>query len=184
MAHMGMAHPYVGNILVYLHNKFNKNHKTYFGNIGIHNKAWITKLSEYLKLTHLLVPHAGPAKTIFLPWILSPDPHTNIEYPHSMVPQRYDVIHIYILWWLWWWWWWWWWWWFIYIYIIIIYIYICVCFFTPLYLHRGEWLTLGHLGQVKNHEATTDVMSKSQQAERTTDGMMENWVLSDDSGHH
>ena len=93
---MGMAHPYVGNILVYLHNKFNKNHKTYFGNIGIHNKAWITKLSEYLKLTHLLVPHAGPAKTIFLPWILSPDPHTNIEYPHSMVPQRYDVIHIYI----------------------------------------------------------------------------------------
>ena len=178
---MGMAHPYVGKILVYLHNKFNKNHKTYFGNIGIHNKAWITKLSEYLKLTHLLVPHAGPAKTIFLPWILSPDPHTNIEYPHSMVPQRYDVIHIYIM--------------MImmmmmvmmihiYIYIIIIYIYIYVCFFTPLYLHRGEWLTLGHLGQVKNHEATTDVMSKSQQAERTTDGMMENWVLSDDSGHH
>ena len=53
-------------------------------------------------------------------------------------------------------------------------------FFTPLYLHRGEWLTLGHLGQVNKHEATTDVMSKSQQAERTTDGMMENWVL--DSG--
>ena len=183
---MGMAHPYVGNILVYLHNKFNKNHKTYFGNIGIHNKAWITKLSEYLKLTHLLVPHAGPAKTIFLPWILSPDPHTNIEYPHSMVPQRYDVIHIYIY--------------YddydddddgddddddsyIYIYYNYIHIYMCV-FFTPLYLHRGEWLTLGHLGQVKNHEATTDVMSKSQQAERTTDGMMENWVLSDDSGHH
>jgi hypothetical protein len=126
MAHMGIAHLYVGNSLVYLHNKFNKSRSTKLILVIL---TYMTKheLQNYRNMTHSLVPHFGPAKTIFLPWILSPDPQTNIEYHHSMVPQRYDVIHIYILylWWLWWWW-------FIYIYYnYILYIYISV-FYSPI----------------------------------------------------
>ena len=146
MAHMGIAHLYVGNSLVYLHNKFNKSRSTKLILVIL---TYMTKheLQNYRNISNWLLHWyhiLGPPKPYFFRGSSAPIPklilNTTILWSHKDM-MWYIYIYIYII--------------FmmimmmmihIYIYITIIYyIYIYKCFLLPYTCTVGSgspWVTL------------------------------------------